>query len=208
MLSLFVQRTLTSCILIALFTLLCYLPPLIFSLLLAAILASILHYEWPRLCPYAGYPGFLITLFYPIAPFALMIYMNEYYHTPYIQMLMIVASFDAGAYVIGSLCGAHPLLPRISPGKTWEGVGGGLLCAAVTLFLLKTYYANFTNITFPLLLALCTTALVGDLFESWLKRRAGVKDSAQILPGHGGFLDRFDSHMAAIVLLYAVRRWL
>lgn len=207
---LFIQRTLTSSILVALFFLLYHLPAHIFSLLLATILIYIMRYEWPRLCPYSGYSGFLITLLYPIAPFVLMIYMNEQYRTPCMQMFMIVASFDAGAYIIGSFLGTHPLLPRVSPYKTWEGVGGGLGAAGITAWILKRYYALSYPFFFSCMLfcALCTAALLGDLFESWLKRRAGVKDSATLLPGHGGFLDRFDSHMAAIVALYALRKWL
>ena len=125
-------------------------------------------------------------------------------------MLILVASFDVGAYVVGSRCGKHPLLPRISPGKTWEGVGGGLLLAGATMWLISWYYAlSYTSFFLVgATLILCTAGLLGDLFESWLKRRAGIKDSATILPGHGGFLDRFDSHMATIFVVYAVRNWL
>jgi phosphatidate cytidylyltransferase len=204
------QRTITSGVLLALLIVLYYLPPIFFSLLLAGILTYILAYEWPRLCPCTGYTKYLITLCYPILPFVLMVYMNEYYRTLFIHMLILVASFDVGAYVVGSRWGKHPLLPRISPGKTWEGVGGGLLLAGVTMWFISWYY-SLSYTSFFLVgatLILCAAGLLGDLFESWLKRRAGIKDSATILPGHGGFLDRFDSHMATIFVVYAVRNWL
>ncbi|MFI5333502.1 MAG: phosphatidate cytidylyltransferase [Candidatus Babeliales bacterium] len=205
-----IQRTLTFSVLLTLFIMLSYLPSIIFSGVLFTILLYILWYEWPPLCPYAGIRAALITLAYPVLPFVLMIYMNEYYHNLFMGMLITVASFDVGAYVVGSRWGKHPLLPRISPGKTGEGVVGGLLLAGIALTLLMRYYAiPYTSVFLVgATLILCTAALIGDLFESWLKRRAGIKDSARILPGHGGFLDRFDSHMVAIFVLYAMRKWL
>lgn len=205
-----IQRTFTFSVLFTLFITLAYLPPVIFSCTLAAILVYILCYEWPPLCPYAGIRAALITLVYPVLPFALMIYMNGYYHNLFMGMLITVASFDVGAYIVGSRWGKHPLLPRISPGKTWEGVAGGLLLAGITLTLLMWYHAIPYTAVFlaGATLTLCAAALIGDLFESWLKRRAGIKDSARILPGHGGFLDRFDGHMIAVFVICAARKWL
>lgn len=198
------QRTYTSGVILCALFMLHYLPPLCFSLLLATILIYILRYEWPSLCPSSGYKAYLITLCYPVFPFALMMYMNECYQQLFMTMIILVATFDTGAYIFGSCWGRHPIAPRISPGKTWEGIIGGLLCTQALTLILCRYYTLPYSISYVIgfTFMLCAAGLAGDLFESWLKRRAGVKDSANILPGHGGFLDRFDSHMAAIIVLY------
>ena len=113
---------------------------------------------------------------------------------------------DTGAYLCGSLLGRHKLFPRISPGKSWEGsIGGGLLVAAVALLIwhLTTLYGyNELQLSAVEWVGLGLTIVVfgtwGDLVESLLKRTLGIKDSGNILPGHGGMLDRFDSSLLAI----------
>lgn len=106
-------------------------------------------------------------------------------------VLALVWSCDIGAYIAGRLIGGPKLAPAISPKKTWAGLGGGMLLAAIFAALMHRFYG------LPLRLTLATPALAviaqgGDLYESWLKRRAGVKDSGTIFPGHGGVLDRLD----------------
>ncbi|HYE55845.1 MAG TPA: phosphatidate cytidylyltransferase [Chitinophagaceae bacterium] len=103
---------------------------------------------------------------------------------------------DTMAYIVGSLIGKRQLSP-ISPKKTWEGTIGGIILAAVIVGLLLNTKVENAVVAFlvPLLMAIAGT--VGDLFESKLKRLAGVKDSGSIMPGHGGFLDRFDSLLFA-----------
>jgi phosphatidate cytidylyltransferase len=114
--------------------------------------------------------------------------------------LVMVA--DSAAYFIGRRFGRHKLAPRISPGKTWEGVLGAWL--AVTLFALagRTFWPHALALGWTMVLlaawALLFLAVVGDLMESWIKRQAGVKDSGRLLPGHGGVLDRIDSLTAAL----------
>jgi len=103
---------------------------------------------------------------------------------------------DSIAYFAGRAYGRHKLAPRISPGKTWEGVAAALV--AVLIYALIWLYAvngehKLINWLIPLLLILAVLGIVGDLFESLLKRQAGVKDSGSILPGHGGILDRIDA---------------
>ena len=103
---------------------------------------------------------------------------------------------DSAAYFVGRACGKHKLAPRISPGKTWEGVAAALV--AVLIYALIWFYAvneshERINWLIPLLLILAVLGITGDLFESLLKRQAGVKDSGNILPGHGGILDRIDA---------------
>lgn len=105
--------------------------------------------------------------------------------------LALVWACDIGAYAAGRMIGGPKLAPAISPNKTWAGLGGGVLLASL--------FAAFMHYRYglPLRLTLATPALAvlaqgGDLYESWLKRQAGVKDSGTLLPGHGGVLDRLD----------------
>ncbi len=105
--------------------------------------------------------------------------------------LALVWMCDIGAYFTGRAIGGPKLAPRISPNKTWAGLAGGVVAASLFGAAMHWYFG------LPWRLTLATPALAvlaqgGDLFESWLKRRAGVKDSGNILPGHGGVLDRLD----------------
>ena len=122
---------------------------------------------------------------------------------------------DTGAYISGSLLGRHKLFPRVSPGKSWEGsIGGGLLVLAVAA--LVGYLVNSSEgghtLSIPAWMGLGLVVVFfgtwGDLVESLFKRTLGIKDSGNILPGHGGMLDRFDSSLmafpAAVVYLYTV----
>ena len=106
-------------------------------------------------------------------------------------MLAIVWACDIGAYFAGRAIGGPKLAPRLSPNKTWAGLIGGMLLAGALAALLHVRWGLPWRLTLatPLLAVL---AQGGDLYESWLKRRAGVKDSGTILPGHGGLLDRLD----------------
>lgn len=116
---------------------------------------------------------------------------------------------DISAFFAGRAWGRHKLAPAISPGKTWEGVGGAVIGVGVYSVIAAQVagIAPIANLGWaPLLLALTALSVVGDLFESMIKRQAGVKDSSQLLPGHGGFLDRLDSQtsmlpLAALVLI-------
>ena len=110
---------------------------------------------------------------------------------------------DTGAYCTGSLFGRHKLFPRVSPGKSWEGsIGGGVfvIIAAIVICLLSGNGSNALSIGVWIGLGLVVVVFgtLGDLVESLFKRTLGVKDSGNILPGHGGMLDRFDSSLMAI----------
>ena len=112
-------------------------------------------------------------------------------------MLLIVWLADIGAYFAGKAFGRVKLAPDISPGKTWEGVIGGLV-AVVALIVIESFWLNFpVSSIIPLALAVAVISVVGDLTVSMFKRTAGVKDSGTLFPGHGGFLDRADAIMAA-----------
>lgn len=119
---------------------------------------------------------------------------------------------DTMAYIVGSLIGKTPF-SKISAKKTWEGtIGGGLLC--VVLIGLVCWWLHFSILFFTLLAAICAVfGTLGDLLESKLKRMAGVKDSGSIMPGHGGFLDRFDSLLIAtpfvfVYVYFFMRLWM
>jgi len=115
---------------------------------------------------------------------------------------------DTAAYFVGRRFGKHKLAPSISPGKTWEGVAGAL--AAVGLYALAwaSLGGNPMRVApawiLPVLLGLAVAGMIGDLFESLIKRQAGVKDSGTFLPGHGGMLDRIDAPMAMLPLAVIV----
>lgn len=123
---------------------------------------------------------------------------------------------DTGAYLCGSLLGKHKLFPRISPGKSWEGsIGGGILVILVAVlvwYLSEQYGENPLGLSAIEWAGLGLTVVIfgtwGDLVESLFKRTLGIKDSGNILPGHGGMLDRFDSSLmaipAAVVYLYTL----
>lgn len=109
-------------------------------------------------------------------------------------LAVVTWASDTGAYYAGTLW-KHPLLPSISPKKTVEGVLGGLVLAVGVAFLAQQWFTSELSLADAVILGLLltTVGLLGDLFESMIKRRTGVKDSGGILPGHGGMLDRLDS---------------
>jgi phosphatidate cytidylyltransferase len=120
-----------------------------------------------------------------------------------LAVLVTIWLADTAAYFTGHRFGRHKLAPQISPGKTWEGVIGAYIAVAVYalfLSLLLQPQANaFDRLSLLLFACVLTTfGIAGDLFESWIKRQAGTKDSGQLLPGHGGMLDRVDSLTAAL----------
>jgi phosphatidate cytidylyltransferase len=122
-----------------------------------------------------------------------------------LALLAVVWISDTCAYFAGRAFGRHKLVPAISPGKTWEGVGGAVL--GVLAFLLVLGLARPPGLPGLLtagaagaFLGLTALGILGDLFESWIKRSAGVKDSGTLLPGHGGVLDRIDALTASLPL--------
>jgi len=142
--------------------------------------------------------GFLVLL--PIYP--AMLELREISPDLLLAVVGLVVVADSGAYFTGRRFGRHKLAPRISPGKTWEGVAGAALAVALYVLLIQTQLKSL--IAFHpggLLMAagvLLGLSIFGDLLESWIKRQAGVKDSGTLLPGHGGVLDRIDSLTAVL----------
>lgn len=118
-----------------------------------------------------------------------------------LAIFVIVWGADIGAYFVGRQFGQRKLMPEVSPGKTIEGVLGGVITALGATFIANYYFFDIELIALLLLVGVTTLASVfGDLSESMFKRSAGIKDSGNILPGHGGILDRIDSLTAAVPL--------
>lgn len=124
-----------------------------------------------------------------------------------LYLLIVVWSADVCAYFSGRQWGRHLLLSRVSPGKTWEGAIGAVIGTAVFAFITLKVFFPGTTLFWPLFflsLAIVPISILGDLFESMIKRIYGVKDSGQLVPGHGGVLDRLDSlTVAAPVFAWA-----
>ena len=126
-----------------------------------------------------------------------------------LYFVLITKFSDTGAYAVGSLIGRHKMIPRISPGKTWEGFGGAILFSTMASVVFTGFFGDrmagmnwFHAIVLGILLSV--TAVIGDLIESLFKREAGVKDSGKLFPGIGGILDLLDSLLfnAPIMYLY------
>jgi phosphatidate cytidylyltransferase len=108
---------------------------------------------------------------------------------------------DVGAYAIGSVWGRRRIAPRVSPGKTWEGSFGGFGAAALAVLGIAALFGLGRPEAAVAAVTIGPVAFAGDLLESWVKRRAGVKDSGSVFPGHGGMLDRIDSLVAVAILV-------
>ena len=133
-------------------------------------------------------------------------------YSPLIPAVIIFSIWinDTMAYMVGSFIGKTPF-SKISPKKTWEGtIGGAILCVVAMMFIVKILpgHEKLSMLNWGIIAALCAVfGTVGDLFESLLKRKAGVKDSGTIMPGHGGFLDRFDSLLFAVPAVWLYLRF-
>lgn len=210
----FIERLMTSVILgTAFWIAFIFLPPFVFSIILLAILLVIILFEWRQFFNINHLAHWLILPLYPVLPFALLIYLNQHplYHNLLLELFILVAGFDTGSYIGGTFFGKHQVVPHISPKKTWEGIFIGYIFAT-TGFVLFMRYEQSSALSWGFMLGfsaiICTFAFFGDLFESWLKRRVNIKDSGTMLPGHGGFLDRFDGIMFAVFFFYIFRDYL
>ena len=170
--------------------------------------------------PIANWAYTMMTQLYIALPFSLLNVLAFQFTNCDLPWLLPLSVFiflwvnDSGAYCCGSLLGKHKLFPRISPGKSWEGsIGGGVfvLLAAWLISFITTQKGITTNLTtlqwMGMGLVVAVFGTWGDLIESLFKRTLGIKDSGNILPGHGGMLDRFESSLLAIpaVVVYLFR---
>lgn len=168
--------------------------------------------------PFDAIAHTLFSVFYTVMPFALIPF-SAFSHTGIGTLVpndltsfspgIIVGFFillwanDTGAYLIGVSFGKHRLMERISPKKSWEGFFGGLFLSAGAAWLLSGWLGIVTPFLWIMIsLIIAVSGTYGDLIESMLKRSIGVKDSGNIMPGHGGFLDRFDSTLISFPLVF------
>ena len=128
---------------------------------------------------------------------------NEYYPKIIIGIFVLIWMSDSFAYAVGSLFGKTKLYEKISPNKTVEGALGGLIAAMIAAFFMSRYVPILTTTSWIIIAVIVVIfGLLGDLIESKFKREAQVKDSSNLIPGHGGFLDRLDSLIFAVPFVY------
>jgi phosphatidate cytidylyltransferase len=173
----------------------------VFAVFVAAA-ATAMYYEWMRIVRGWGLEWEIGGFFYALLPALGLLWIRDRSNDKLILLMWVFVvtwATDIGAYFVGRAIGRKKLAPAISPGKTVEGLFGGI--AAATL--LGGAWVLYFQLRAPLLVLAPLFALAaqgGDLFESWMKRRAGVKDSGDWLPGHGGILDRLDGLVPVAVL--------
>ena len=197
-------RTLTGALLIAAALLAAVQGGNLFALLVAAV-ATLMFYEWTRIVKGWGAAWYLSGFFYALLPALALLWIRERAGLDLLIWAFIVTwATDIGAYFAGRSFGKRKLAPTISPNKTVEGLYGGIASSTV----LGGAWVLANGLTMPLLAlapVLAIAAQAGDLFESGMKRRAGVKDSGTWLPGHGGALDRLDGLVPVAVLTAAAQ---
>ena len=192
----FVQRSLTALILAPAIIGVIYVGGQLFNFLMI-IAAVIMAYEWNIITSSAVRKNiwYFLGIFYISLPILSLIWLRSINEGIYIifWLFSIVWSTDIGAYIFGRLIGGMRLAPKISPNKTWSGLIGGVICAGITGYFytkIRSIDSHYLIICFSMMLAVY--AQIGDLIESFIKRKFGVKDSGNIIPGHGGLLDRVD----------------
>ncbi len=154
--------------------------------------------------PFADVLHTLLPMYYCALPLSLMPYLHNVMNVLVMCIIMVWVN-DSFAYMGGSLVGRHKMWPRHSPGKTWEGTACGVAAAVATGLLIGPLFQTSLQWYDWLVLSLVCSIVgtLGDLTESMLKRSVGLKDSGNIMPGHGGFLDRFDSLLFILPVVYA-----
>ncbi len=198
--------------------------------LIAALMASMIFivpeqtYLLLQLACIWWFVAFIWTLFFPtriplavrwicgalvlVPLFVALLFLYDFAPRFLLIALLIVWAADMGAYFAGKQFGRVKLAPSISPGKTWEGVFGGLAIVAILTLAWSHFGGMDIAVLLPFCLAVAALSVVGDLTVSMFKRTAGVKDSGKLFPGHGGVLDRVDSVAAAAPLFALGLDWL
>ncbi len=156
----------------------------------------------------------IIGPIYIAIPLSMILHIDRYYpENGYIWiffLLVVIFASDTGAFYCGKLFGKRKLYKAISPGKTWEGAIGGVICSIIAAlwFLHLVPQCQISLNMLILAVVLSVSGQIGDLVESMLKRNNGIKDSGNILPGHGGILDRIDGLLFAIPILFGYLNFL
>lgn len=186
------------------------LAPLVIVFPAISLLAQLWrHHNQPIAC--IGYN--LLPLYWVVLPFLMLCYIHYFGHGIVMMLFILLWVNDSFAYLSGMLLGKHKMWVRHSPGKTWEGtIGGFLFCIATAMFVGPMFNTPITEVWMWLIIGIICSAIgtLGDLVESMFKRSCGVKDSGNIMPGHGGILDRFDSILMTtpFILVLTIIYWL
>lgn len=177
-----------------------------FTIILLCLIYSLISHKNK---PLVYFSEFLFGLVYVAIPFTLLAsfhFLNDLQiedNELLIGFFVILWSNDVFAYLVGSVIGKTKLAVKISPKKTWEGTIGGVVLSMLAAFLISRYFFSLEIVNWLVLgILISTFATLGDLLESKFKRQAGIKDSGNIMPGHGGVLDRFDGMILAAPVVY------
>ena len=203
-------RLITAAVILPVFGVALFLGEDVWTFLMV-ILAMLITLEWQNLSlslplgiKIAGIPYIALAV-----ASAIMLRRDPYGLDGMLFVIACVVATDTAAYFGGKRFGHRRLAPRLSPGKTWEGLGFGILAAGLAgggASALEGYpFSALGGIAIGVLLAVVSQT--GDLLESAVKRRAGVKDSGSMLPGHGGLLDRMDGYLTALPCFYGLVMW-
>ncbi|HWJ71366.1 MAG TPA: phosphatidate cytidylyltransferase [Sphingobium sp.] len=208
-------RTLSAIVMLAVAGTALWLGGAAFTALIALVALGVLWEFWGMIRAFAAsWPARLAWLMFALVYVGLAVAalwdVRSHGQAPLfwtLLLLLIVWATDIGAYFAGRLIGGPKIAPRISPSKTWSGLGGGMLAATLVVALMVSWYFNGVSAISEkwssiLLLGipLPVIAQAGDFFESALKRAAGVKDSGRLIPGHGGLFDRVDGLLPVAIL--------
>lgn len=175
---------------------------------ISAIFIAELYRKKPL--PFQNISFTLLGIFYICIPFSLLILFafpvklfNSYEPTIILGFFFLLWTNDTGAYLTGMTMGKHPMFPRISPKKSWEGFTGGFILTIIVAIIISRYFVALQLVDWvAIAIIISIFGVWGDLIESMLKRSLEVKDSGNILPGHGGILDRFDSVIFAAPMVF------
>ncbi len=169
--------------------------------------ASILFAKKEEVISHLG--KIFLSIIYIVVPFTMMVqipFLNSsfnYINTTILGVFILIWTNDTFAFLIGKSFGKHKLLERISPNKTIEGFIGGMIFTFIVSFIIANQFIGMSKTQWIVIAGIVSIfGVLGDLIESMFKRQAGVKDSSNFIPGHGGFLDRFDSVIFAAPFIF------
>jgi len=180
------------------------------------LLGAVILWEWQRLAVrfsssmWSRSIWAVAGLIYVGVTVAALILLREIGWPIIVVLIVLIIATDIGAYFAGRAIGGPKIAPRISPSKTWAGLAGGMVLAVISGLIALRFLADVSTED-PTVLdgasfaVLAVVAQAGDFFESWMKRKAGVKDSSNFIPGHGGLFDRFDGLLAVVFVLSLIQ---